>query len=151
MKLAEALIERSDLHTRIDAMQTRLLNNARVQDGEKPAEDPLALMRELDAMSARVEELIRRINLTNAETEVDGVSITAMIAHRDCLKVRISTYRRVLNEASQPARRAMRSEIKILSTINVRERQKQIDDLSKELRVTDNLIQQANWTTDLME
>ena len=60
MKLAEALIERSDLQTRIDAMQQRLMNNARVQDGEKPAEDPLALMRELDAMSARVEELIRR-------------------------------------------------------------------------------------------
>ena len=94
---------------------------------------------------------MNRINLTNCATFVDGKTLTEYIAHRDCLKVRINAYRRVLNEASQPTRRAMRSEIKILSTINVRDRQKQIDDLAKELRLTDNLIQQANWTTDLME
>ena len=49
MKLAEALSERSDIRTRISALQSRLAANARVQEGERPAEDPKALMAELDA------------------------------------------------------------------------------------------------------
>ena len=150
MKLAEALIERSDLQTRIDAMQQRLLNNARVQDGETPAEDPLALMRELDAMSARVEELIRRINLTNAETEIDGTSITAMIAHRDCLTKKAGILRNFLAAASSLTQRASRTEIVIRSTVSVADLQKQVDELSREIRVTDTKIQAANWTTELI-
>ncbi|MBR3999649.1 MAG: DIP1984 family protein [Clostridia bacterium] len=150
MKLAEALIERSDLQTRIDAMQQRLMNNARVQDGETPAEDPLALMRELDAMSARVEELIRRINLTNAETEIDGTSITAMIAHRDCLTKKAGILRNFLAAASSLTQRASRTEIVIRSTVSVADLQKQVDELSREIRVTDTKIQAANWTTELL-
>lgn len=150
MKLAEALIERSDLQTRIDAMQQRLLNNARVQDGETPAEDPASLMRELDAMSARVEELIRRINLTNAETEIDGTSITAMIAHRDCLTKKAGILRNFLAAASSLTQRASRSEIVIRSTVSVADLQKQVDELSREIRVTDTKIQAANWITELL-
>lgn len=150
MKLAEALIERSDLQTRIDAMQQRLMNNARVQEGETPAEDPLALMRELDAMSARVEELIRRINLTNAETEIDGTSITAMIAHRDCLTKKAGILRNFLAAASSLTQRASRTEIVIRSTVSVADLQKQVDELSREIRVTDTKIQAANWTTELI-
>lgn len=150
MKLAEALIERSDLQTRIDAMNQRLMNNARVQDGETPAEDPLALMRELDAMSARLEELIRRINLTNAETEIDGTSITALIAHRDCLTKKTGILRNFLAAASSLTQRASRTEIVIRSTVPVADLQKQVDDLSREIRVTDTKIQAANWTTELL-
>ena len=150
MKLAEALIERSDLQTRIDAMQTRLLNNARVQEGETPAEDPAALMRELDAMSARLEELIRRINLTNAETEIDGTTITALIAHRDCLTKKAGILRNFLAAASSLTQRASRTEIVIRSTVSVADLQKQVDDISREIRETDTKIQAANWTTELL-
>ena len=150
MKLAEALIERSDLQTRIDAMQQRLLNNARVQEGETPAEDPAALMRELDAMSARLEELIRRINLTNAETEIDGTTITALIAHRDCLTKKAGILRNFLAAASSLTQRASRTEIVIRGTVSVADLQKQVDDISREIRETDTKIQAANWTTELL-
>ncbi len=150
MKLAEALIERSDLQTRIDAMQQRLMNNARVQEGEKPAEDPAALMRELDAMSARVEELIRRINLTNAETDVGGITITALIAHRDCLTKKAGILRNFLAAASSLTQRTARSEIVVRSTVSVADLQKQVDDISREIRETDTKIQAANWTTELI-
>ena len=56
----------------------------------------------------------------------------------------------LVNEASATARRATRSEIKILSTVNVAELQKTVDLTAKELRQLDNAIQQANWTTDLL-
>ena len=47
MKLAEALQLRSDLQKRIYQLQERLNQNATVQEGEKPAEDPVALLHEL--------------------------------------------------------------------------------------------------------
>ena len=45
MKLAEALQERADLNRRIEQLRYRLGNNALMQEGEKPAEDPAALLR----------------------------------------------------------------------------------------------------------
>ena len=39
MKLAEALSERSDIRTRISALQSRLAANARVQEGERRERD----------------------------------------------------------------------------------------------------------------
>ncbi len=42
------------------------------------------------------------------------------------------------------------SEIKIISTVPVAKIQKDVDALSKELRETDELIQELNWTTELL-
>ena len=68
MKLAAALMRRADLQTQINELETRLHNNARVQDGEKPAESPAELIASLDAAIAEQESLIAQINLTNAQT-----------------------------------------------------------------------------------
>lgn len=150
MKLAEALQERADLARRIDSIKSRLSHNAIVQEGELPAEDPYALLTEFDACTKRLEELLTRINLTNCQTVVLGQSLTAMLAHRDALKIRLDIYHTLVNDASMTARRATRSEIKILSTVNVAELQKTVDAAAKELRQLDNAIQQANWTTELL-
>ena len=48
MKLANALSQRSELQERIRQLEYRLQNNAKVQEGETPAEDPMELLRELD-------------------------------------------------------------------------------------------------------
>jgi hypothetical protein len=150
MKLAEALQERADLNHNIEQLRVRLINNALVQENEKPTEDPKALISELDGCTARLEELMRRINLTNCSTVSDGKSITELIAHKDALKTKISVYKDLVANASQTARRARMTEIKILSTVDVKKLQKQIDDMSKELRLTDNRIQALNWSTELM-
>lgn len=42
-------------------------------------------------------------------------------------------------------------EVKIFSTVNIPEKQKEIDKLSKNLRETDMKIQELNWTTELLE
>ncbi len=150
MKLAEALQERADLNRRIQQLQQRLGNNAVVQEGEAPAEDPAELLRELDGCAENLEQLIARINLTNCRAEVDGESLTALLARRDALKLRLGAYRDLAHSASQLGRRGMRSEIKLLSAVNVRELQKQVDQMAKELRVLDNSIQAANWATELI-
>ena len=150
MKLAEALQERADLNCRIQQLQQRLTNNALVQEGETPAEDPAELLAELDGCVGELERLITRINLTNCRVQVEGESLTALLARRDMLTVKLSSYRNLAQSASQLGHRGMRSEIKWLSTVNVRELQKQVDGLAKELRLLDNSIQAANWATDLI-
>lgn len=149
MKLAEALQERADLNRRIQQLNTRLLNNALVQEGEQPAEDPVSLMSEYDVAMVLLEEITAKINLANCKTMVDGKSLTELIAKRDALTQRVKTYRDLAQAASQLYRRATRSEIKILSAVDVKELQNRADRVAKELRLLDNTIQQTNWTVDL--
>lgn len=150
MKLAEALQERADLNRSIEQLRSRLINNVIVQENEKPAEDPQALLKELDSSLSRLDELMRRINHTNCVTISEGKSITELIAARDVLKEKIAVYKDIVSNASQTARRARMTEIKILSTVDVRKLQKKIDDMSKEFRITDNRIQALNWSTELI-
>lgn len=150
MKLATALSERADLQVRIQELSQRLNSNAKVQEGEKPSEDPKALLKELERCMSRLEELIIKINLTNSITKLDGMTITEYIAKRDVLKQKIKIYRDFLTTASSKVDRYSSKEIRILSTINVPETQKKLDAYSKELRELDDKLQEANWTTELL-
>lgn len=150
MKLASALSERTDIQNRISELSVRLNNNAKVQDGDKPAEDPIVLLEELDRLLKRLEELMTRINLTNSRTVSDGKTITEILAKRDCLKKKIELTRNFLNIASNKVSRMTRTEIKIISTVSVSEIQTKLDELSKQLRITDEKIQELNWTTELI-
>lgn len=151
MKLANALSQRSELQTRIRQLETRLNNNALVQEGEKPAEDPMELLKELEEDYARLEELISAINRTNNSTRTEsGATLSDLLAKRDCLKGKLGGLRNFLNNASAMVHRHSASEIKIRSTVNVRRLQKQVDELAKELRELDEAIQEKNWTTELL-
>ncbi len=150
MKLAEALSSRADIRTRISQLESRLYNNAKVQEGEAPAEDPEALLKETDILISELEKLVTRINHTNAVTTSDGESLTSLLARRDCLKLKLDIMRNFLSNASSTVSRGMRSEIKILSTVDVKEQQKKVDELSKELRELDVRIQSLNWSVDLI-
>jgi chromosome segregation ATPase len=151
MKLANALSQRSELQTRIRQLEDRLNNNAQVQEGEQPAEDPMELLKELDGDYARLEELISSINRTNNSTKLeDGTTLSDLLAKRDCLKGKLSILRGFLNSASSLIRRHSVSEIKVKSTVDVRKLQKQVDSLSKDLRELEETIQEKNWTTELM-
>lgn len=149
MSLAEALQMRADIKTRIAQLHSRLNDNAKVQEGEAPAEDPLRLIELLGAECEAYEELIRRINLTNAQTLSEGKTLTALLAKRDALSLEISILRDFLQQASQRIDRYSKAEIKILSTVDVAAMQKTVDAKSKELRQLDAAIQKLNWNTTL--
>ncbi len=149
MKLATALAERSALQTRLTELQSRLISNAKVQEGEEPAEDPAALLAEMEEGVARLEELIAKINLVNSRTVSDGVTLTELLAKRDCLKRKLAMLRAFLDSASARVDRFTRTEIRIRSTVPVPQLQKQADGLSKELRELDERIQELNWTTEI--
>ena len=150
MKLANALTERAELQTKVRQLENRLMNNAQVQEGERPAEDPAALLAELEAAYAALEDLIARINLTNSATLSGGKSLTALLARRDCLAGKIGVLRSFCDAASALVTRRTIGEIRIKSTVDVAALQKQIDALSKELRELDAAIQEKNWTTELL-
>lgn len=151
MKLAEALHLRADLQKRIAQLGERLKSNAKVQEGDEPAEDPVQLLAELTQDTDELARLITRINCTNSVTVAEGVSLTAMIAHKDALALRISILRSFLSEASGKVERYSAKEIRVRSTVDVREQQRTLDQLSRDLRELDVKIQALNWTTDLAE
>lgn len=150
MKLAEALQERADLRRVIGQLEARIVNNARIAEGTTPTEDPAELIRTLDGAMDRLAALITAINGTNSVTVVDGRSLTEWIAQRDTLKEKIEIYRRLVNEASEVTRRMTHSEIRIVPAVDVPTLNRQTDKMAKELRLIDNRIQAANWTTELI-
>ena len=152
MKLAEALTLRSDLQKRITQLKERLLINAKVQEGDFPAEDPETLLDELDKNIIELEELIKQINKTNSNTCIDSKeSIADIIAKKDVLALKLSILREFVKQSSSKIDRYSNKEIKILSTINISEKQKEIDKMSKEYRILDTKLQGLNWTTDILE
>ena len=151
MKLAEALQLRSDLQKRMEQLSARLNNNALVQEGDKPAEDPQELLVQLEQVSNQLARIITQINLTNSATKTDAVTLTQLLARRDVATRKLEMVRKFLRSASEKTYRSRGSEIKILSTVNVRELQKQVDAESKALRELESQIQGLNWMTELQE
>ena len=151
MKLAEALQERADLNRKIDDLRRRLGNSILVQEGEEPAEDPAVLLEALDAAVDRLETLMTQINLTNSRSRVNGCTLTELIAKKDGLLLKLSAYRDLVYTAGQSTSRARGTEIKVKALLKASELQRTVDELAKEVRLLDNLLQETNWKTKLIE
>lgn len=151
MKLAAALQERADLNKKIADLRSRIQQVILVQEGEEPAEDPAKLIKELEACINRLEYLMVAINRTNSQTVIDGMTLTEIIAKKDAMLLKISAFRDFAHESSRNTQRARNTEIKVLSTLKAKDLQKKVDQCSKELREIDNLLQEKNWTCDLIE
>ena len=156
MKLAEALALRADSARQIERLRSRIVSNARFQEGEDPAENAAALLAEADEVLDGYETLIRRINRTNAATQLgaDG-TLTEALARRDALRARHSVVTSAADAAAgtgQPGyARQLRSELRMLSALPVAELRSRADDLARELRELDVRIQRSNWEVDLLE
>ncbi len=152
MKLAEALILRADCQRRIEQLKQRLLRSAKVQEGDKPAEDPTELRQELERVSEELTQLIQCINKTNSASELEaGVTLSDALAIRDVLKLKHGIYQDLAPAAIVTQDRYSKSEVKFKSTVNVAEIQNQADQLAKEHRELDAKIQEANWRAELVE
>lgn len=151
MKLAEALMLRSDYQVKIEKLRNRIMNNVMIQEGEEVAEDPNMLLSELNDTIIKLTELIQRINHTNSTALlVEDKTISAALAERDTMATKRSVLDQVVNAASIKHSRISRSEIKFISTVNVASLQREIDQLSKAYRELDTKIQEKNWLVDLI-
>jgi predicted negative regulator of RcsB-dependent stress response len=151
MKIAEALSLRASAKRRIEQLRTRVVNSARYQEGEEPAEDAAALLTEVEGVIDEFETLIRRINRTNAATTIgaDG-TLTDALARRDALRWRHHVLTTAAGSNQQGYSRQLRSELKMLSSLRVADLRAQADQVARELRELDVRIQQSNWEVDLL-
>lgn len=152
MKLAEALSRRADHQRRVEQLRQRLVRNAKVQEGEQPAEDPASLLDELNRTMDDLVDLIQRINRTNATTAFErDLTIADAIAKRNVLRLKHAIFRDLAEGATVTQDRHTKSEVKFKSTVKVSEIQKRADDLAREHRELDEKIQEANWQTELLK
>jgi hypothetical protein len=150
VKLGEALTLRSQLQTRFKQLAERLKSSVFTQEGENPPEDPTALLEELERVAGELEGLVASINKTNLATTIrDGRTVTDALARRDHLTVLQIAFQRVADSASEAQVRYGRTEIKLVRTVDVAALRRRIDELAKERRELDALIQEANWQTEL--
>ncbi|WP_412743702.1 DIP1984 family protein [Krasilnikovia sp. MM14-A1004] len=156
MKLAEALALRADAARRAEQLRARVAASARYQEGEAPAEDAAVLLTEAAEVLGELESLIRRINRTNAGTPLGtgGGTLTDALARRDVLRLRHATVSSAADAAAgdgQRGYRQLRSELKMIPALPVAELRAQADDLARQLREVDTLIQRTNWEVDLLD
>jgi len=151
MKVAEALALRADLQKRLEQLKQRLIKNARIQEGDKLEEDPVELQAEFERSAQELTQLIQRINRTNSTARLADRSLADSLAERDVLRIRYNTYRELASAASTTQGRMTRSEVKFISTVSVAAIQRKADDLARQYRELDTRIQEADWTTTLLE
>jgi hypothetical protein len=154
MKLAEALILRSDRKRLHDQLRARAVAMSRYQEGETPPEDAGELLAKALGVLEELEDLIRRINRTNSSaTTADGVTLTDALAERDVLRLRYALLTAVADAASgsQHPARQMRSELTYVSAVSVPEIREQANEIARRHRELDARIQEANWAVDLVE
>lgn len=156
MKLAEALSRRADLTTRMSELRGRAMGAAQHQEGDEPAEDPRDLLAEADRAAEELQSLILAINTTNLRTSIaDGSSVTEALARRDVLrlrhKFRVELADRATGGGSGFGLRALRSEIRLVSSVDVRALRAEADGLAHELRELDTRLQEVNWGTELAQ
>lgn len=150
MKLAEALVLRGDIQKRQAQLSARIKRNTLVQEGERPAEDPNALLSQYEESALELRTLICAINHTNAHTPFESGTMTDALAERDRLRTLVTVVQDIASAATVTRAAQTRSEIRFVPTMNVAALQKKADKLSRELRDLDVKIQSANWTVDLM-
>jgi len=152
MKLAEALMLRKDYQVKIDKLETRILDNIKIQEGEEVSENPDELLKELSETLDKLNIVIQQINHTNNITMLnEQVTLSNALSERDSISRKRGILEHLVRSASIKQSRVSRSEIKFITTVDVKKLQKEIDDLSKEYRVIDTKIQGHNWLVDLVE
>lgn len=152
MKIAEALLLRADLQKKLASLRNRIGQNAVVQEGDTPHEDPAVLMDEAMGVMRELESLVYRINRSNLEhTLPDGRTLTQAIAQRETLVSRHALLQHAIEQSHKEPNRYSMTEIKWVATLSVRSLQKQSEDLAKSIRELNAAIQEANWSAVLAE
>jgi predicted RND superfamily exporter protein len=145
------LMARADLERRLEQLKGRLLRNAKVQEGDEPAEKIDVLLDEVERASTELTQYVQRINRTNGATVLEGaMTIADAIAVRDGMRKRFAIYNELVASAGQRNDYYSRSEVRYVRMIDVAAVQTTTDQLARQARELDARIQAMNWQVDLM-
>jgi DNA-binding FrmR family transcriptional regulator len=150
MKLAEALLLRADIQKKLASLQARAQKYAVVQEGERPAEDPKEILRQIEAVSTELQRLVFTINRANLTHRIKtGESLTEALANRDGLVLRHRILQSIADVCAKPPERYGVKEIRWVTTVDVAAIQGQVDGLAKQIREINAAIQEAGWQVEL--
>jgi len=158
MLLGEALADRASKKKQLEQVEARAASVARFQEGEQPAENAGELLDQGRRLIGELRDLARRINRTNSATELDpGFTLTDALATRDAYAAQ---YRLVTAIADAGAGgvgrgigwgRQLRSELQQISAVQVADLRAEADQIAEARRRLDVRIQQAGWSTELLD
>lgn len=152
MKLAEALLIRSDMQKKLAQLKVRIKNNVKVQEGDTPSEDPNELLLQASQIISELNMLIERIHRTNAIAKTDkGQSMLTLLVERDTLELRHKLLIETIEATHSETDRYSPREIKWDVIVSVSGLQKQADDIAMKLRQINLVIQSHNWQIDLVD
>ena len=152
MKLTEALMERKDLKARMEALKKRLYANARVEEGGTPAEPPGVLLAELLDTVTAFEDLVARIDRTNAlATFDDGESLVRALIQKDMHRYRHLVLTNLADHAVAAPTRYSARELRTVPAVDVAELRRAADRTARDGRLLDARIQRLNWATTLLD
>jgi len=156
MLLGEALAERSSKKKQLEQVEARAVSVARYQEGERPAEDAGELLETGRRLVGELRELARKINRTNSATELDpGFTLTDALALRDGYAAEYKLVTAVADSAAGAKAaawaRQLRSELQQISAVPVTGLRSEADRIAEARRNLDVRIQQAGWSTELLD
>jgi Mg-chelatase subunit ChlI len=152
MKLAEALLLRADIQKKLASLQARAQRYAVVQEGEQPAEDPQAILRQVEAGATELQRLAFAINRANLRHKIaTGEPLTEALAKRDSLTLRHRILQSFVDVCAKPPDLYGVKEIRWVTTVDVAALQGKVDDLAKEIRELNAAIQEAGWQVELKQ
>ncbi len=140
MKLAEAIKEKGRLKKTVAELREKLEKSIQGEGRE----NPVKLLGKLEEALRRMEDLAAAIYHTNELILVEGKTLTQLINTRDTLFFRLELYKdliRQIDNAEDPA----------VSGLSAFELQSKADRMRGEMRSLSDLIQETNWTRELME
>ncbi|MBX3388216.1 MAG: DIP1984 family protein [Phycisphaeraceae bacterium] len=150
MKLAEALLLRADLQKKLARLRDRIVGNVLTQQGDKPHESPEKLVREARSVIAELEQLVVRINRTNAKYKMrGGGTLMESIAARDGLKLQHALLESTIAGTKKEPDRYSAREIKWVVQVDIAKLQKEVESAAKRIREINAEIQETNWKAEL--
>lgn len=155
MKIAQALMRRADLKTRMQQVNARMVANATHQEDQKPAESASSLFVELLDVIKQYHNLVAAINTANANTTVEikdvgQMTLNEALCGRASLKTR-AVYINALVEATLRAtqRHYDRDDIKTVSVLDIQKLRKEADVTNAQFRAFNEAIEARNWEVEI--
>lgn len=172
MKLAEALLLRAEMTEQLLRLGKRLAKNCRTEKGQKTAESPHTLLEDALRLVREREALILRINRAKLQAKLpNGMTLMEALARRDRLEgeralvLEIISKSEVVNTARKKnkapswmaaiLREALGGEptkgceIRQFCLLDIPRLQARVDNLTRQIREVNALIQAANWRITL--
>jgi len=150
MKLAEALLEKAAINTRMSELRDLVVQNGFIQEGDTPIDDANDTLKEFEECYRKLVALERKIIRTNSETTVNNLTLSQLIGEKKMLKTKSDQLKKII-DSCKTNNRYSRSEIKHVVIFDLKKLVKENEAITASIRKIEMTLAQTNWQTELLE